>query len=404
MTNHIDKFGELRARAEKLLSPSEMPIATDSVAQSISQIRQTIHELYTYRIELELQNDELLDAQSQLQEISQEYRDFYDLAPVAYVSLNPLSRILKANNALVNFLGFPKQYLLKQVFTDYVLDSDQDALYLYRQALIDKQKPVACEFRLRHKNGQLFWVNCEGFLKEAAFGHEINLILTDITERKKAEQALQDFLSHQDRVLEGHKAKIEHEIQEEVSGNLIGLKIELNGLRKQLPGELANCHEKCAVMNAQVDTLLQASIGIAAELRPVMLDQLGLFAAIEEKIKDFGQQSGLDCDLNIPEKTPVIDKHRGIAVFRILEEALKNIDLHASASRVSVEVDLDSDNLILKISDNGCGMANTGLPPPRKFGILGMRERARNLGGNLSLVSTVGQGTSLVLTVPVKIL
>lgn len=188
MTQQPNKFSALRQRAEKLLVSSEV----SSTPDSIDAIRAVFNELDTYQIELELQNDELLNTQKRLQEVYQDYLNLYNLAPVAYATLDDDSRILNANNFLATLLGLSKQQLLSQPFTDYVLESDQDILYLYRQALCDNQNPKACELRLCNKSGQILWIKCEGFFKNVSSVHEINLVITDITELRHTMNALCD--------------------------------------------------------------------------------------------------------------------------------------------------------------------------------------------------------------------
>ncbi len=358
--------------------------------------------MYTYRIELELQNEELLDTQQQLQEVSQDYLDFYNVAPIAYVTLDGNSRIRRANNALADFLGVPKQPLLQQRFTDYVQGSDQDSLYLYRQALISSQKPNACEIRLLKPDGQTLWVKCEGFSLSESPSFEINLILTDISERKHAERLLQDLFNHQEIVREGERAKVENEIHEGLGSILMDLKMELIHLRTQLPEELSNCHEKCAIMNGQLDVALHTITHITEELRPSVLDHFGLLAAVEQKIKDFRQQTGIACNLILPEQPVKMDKHRDIAIFRIVEEALANIALHAKATKVNLTVETDGERLRVKITDNGCGMTDAKMHQPGKYGISVMQERARQLGGKVTFDSHTRKGTTLLLTMPLR--
>ncbi|WP_394754392.1 hypothetical protein [Crenothrix sp.] len=261
MKNHEDKFSGLRQRAEKLLNPSEITLPeileVSEISDSIAEIRDTIHELYTYRIELELQNDELLSAQKQLQDISQEYLDFYNDSPVAYVTLSNDNRILKANNTLAIYLDAAKQNLVKHLFTDYVLADDQDILYLYRQALTDNKHPPACEFRLRKKNAQPFWVRCEGFFKSKKSRQEINLVLTDINECKQAELGLQELLSHQKTGRKQEITQLAHEIHEELTDILAALKTDLKDLSNELPVDLSACHEKCTLMDKHIDMAIQ---------------------------------------------------------------------------------------------------------------------------------------------------
>ncbi len=402
MTQHEDKFSQLRARAEKLLVPSDVSLISDSISHSITEIRNTIHELYTHRVELELQNDELLNVQSQLQEISEDYTGFYNDAPVAYVTFDADSHILKANNALAELLGVSKKQLFKQSFTDFVLPCDQDILYFYRQALLDNQKPSACALRLRKKDGQSVWVKCAGFFKNAPTAHEINLVMTDISDAKQGEQALQDLLTHQEIVREDERSRIEREIHVELGSRLNALNIDLEGLRKQLPAELSNCHEKCALMKGQLDEVLQVLHNITLDLRPAILEQQGLLAAITWKIDALREETGICYDLTLPEQSLALDRGRECADFQIMREALTNITLHARASHVNVNIAEDARQLVMTITDNGCGMTLAQMHAPGKYGITGMQERARQSKGTLSIDSTPGRGTTLMLTMPLK--
>jgi PAS domain S-box-containing protein len=340
--------------------------------------------------------------QSQLQEISEDYTGFYNDAPVAYVTFDADSHILKANNALAELLGVSKKHLFKQPFTDFVLPCDQDVLYLYRQALLDNQKPTTCELRLRQKDGQSVWVKCAGFFKHAPTAHEINLVMTDISECKQTEQALQELLTHQEIVLEAERTRIEREIHAELGGRLNALNVDLEGLRKQLPAELSNCHEKCALMKGQMDEALQVAHNITLDLRPTILEQLGLLAAITWKIEALRQETGIHYDVILPEQPLALDKDRECAVFQIMREALTNITLHARASHVSVDMATDARQLVMTIADNGCGMSQAHRHAPAKYGITGMQERARQFTGNLTIDSTPGKGTTLVLSMPLK--
>ena len=132
MNEKPDKFNVLRKRAEALLSAPH----TSSAAHSMEEFCELLHELDTHRIELELQNDELLNTQKQLQDTTQEYIDFYHFSPVGYVTLDSEGIILKANMTLASLFGMEKQDVINKPFSDFVLDTDQDIFYLYRQELL----------------------------------------------------------------------------------------------------------------------------------------------------------------------------------------------------------------------------------------------------------------------------
>lgn len=224
----------------------------------------------------------------------------------------------------------------------------------------------------------------------------------DITERKKAEEALRDLSSHLERAREDERTRIAREIHDELGSLLTALKMDLSWLNKQLPANLPLCHEKTAVMNRHLDDAIGSVRKIIADLRPTILDHLGLLAAIDWKLDEFREQNGIQCMLTAPEDNIVMDKNRDIAVFRIMQEALTNIALHSQATHVNLDVETGANSLMMKITDNGCGMTKAQMHKTGKYGILGMHERARHFGGEITIVSNPGKGTTLVLNMPLK--
>lgn len=186
MINKSDKFNDLRNRAEELLAEPR----SSSTPYSMDEFHDLLHELDTHRIELELQNDELLESQKQLQDITQEYIDLYNFSPVGYLTLNSEGVILKANMTLASMFGVEKQTLINKPFSDFVLDLDQDVLYLYRQALLNNKFAQNCELRLRKNNGHHLWVKLDGLFRMDREGHDLNLALTDINQLKETEELL----------------------------------------------------------------------------------------------------------------------------------------------------------------------------------------------------------------------
>jgi PAS domain S-box-containing protein len=188
MIDKPDKFYALRKRAEELLAAPH-PASTP---HSINELGNLLHELDTHRIELELQNDELLKTQRQLQDTTQDYIDFYNYSPIGYLTLNITGIILKANMALTTMLGVEKQAVIYQPFSNFILDIDQDILYLYRQKLLSNKGIQSCELRLRKQNGQHLWVKLDGLFTSGQEGHDFSLALTDIHHLKETEALLSE--------------------------------------------------------------------------------------------------------------------------------------------------------------------------------------------------------------------
>ena len=193
----------LRERAEAVLDPE------DEVVRDLSpqKVRELVHELQTHQIELEMQNEDLRRAQEELIEARDQYSDFYDFAPVGYVSINEQGLILQANLALAEMLGVARAGLIKRRFSVFVVDDDQNIYYQHHRQLVETKEQQTCELRIRRNGGPPFWVGIVSRTTTAPDTTDdvlIRMVVTDITERKRAEEERQR-LERQVR----HKQKLE---------------------------------------------------------------------------------------------------------------------------------------------------------------------------------------------------
>lgn len=225
----------------------------------------------------------------------------------------------------------------------------------------------------------------------------------DITERRQAEGTLRDLSSHLVAAREDERTRIAREVHDQLGSILTSLKMDLSWLTKHMLEDLPKCYDKAAVMGRHIDDAIRTTRKIITDLRPSILDHLGLFAAIDWKFDEFRQQTGMECVLTIPENKIVMDEGRDIAVFRIMQETLTNIASHSRATKVKLIVKTDANSLMMQITDNGCGMNLAQMHKTGKYGILGMNERARHFGGKVTIVSHPGKGTTLVLVMPLKL-
>jgi signal transduction histidine kinase len=144
-----------------------------------------------------------------------------------------------------------------------------------------------------------------------------------------------------------------------------------------------------------------ATVGrVTRELRPGILKDFGLAAAIESQGEDFAQRTGITCNILCTDHDLDPDYDTALALFRIFQEALTNVSKHARGSEVNVRLMQEGDEVVLEIADNGCGLAAADLQKPRSFGLRGIRERMRSLGGRLDLSPVAPHGTRLVLRAP----
>ena len=231
------------------------------------------------------------------------------------------------------------------------------------------------------------------------FEHHAMLILTiqDISDCRQAENELRKLSNHLELAQEEERTRIAREIHDELGSKLTALKMDLSWLTKKLTEQSPAYQHKTTTMQQHIDDAIHTVQKIATDLRPSILDHLGLTAAIEWQIENFRQQTGLECHLNIPDQAIDIDEQRATAIFRIIQESLTNISRHAHANQVNLDIRFIDNKLSLSITDNGIGMTTLQMNNPEKFGIQGMHERARHFGGELSIDSSPGKGCTVRL-------
>lgn len=233
-------------------------------------------------------------------------------------------------------------------------------------------------------------------------------ITRDVTERKQYEAKLQASRAalrrlatrHQD-VREGERTRIAREIHDSLGQALTALKLQLAALQEAAAKEGSPLAGSLCETALMVDDMVKGVRRIATELRPPILDQLGLPAAVEWLAHDFARRTGMACraDTVIP-KDSVIGANAATALFRIVQEALTNVSRHAGASRVHIELGVKSECVTLEITDDGGGITELAATGPGSLGILGMRERAAALGGVLEVGPATGGGTRVAAWLP----
>ncbi len=153
-------------------------------------------------------------------------------------------------------------------------------------------------------------------------------------------------------------------------------------------------------MSSLTDSIIETVQKISTELRPGILDNLGLTAAIEWQTEEFASRTGIDCRLDCLEEFADLDQARTTACFRILQETLTNVARHANATEVHISLKRQADNLILEICDNGKGISDKEVRDRTSIGLLGMKERAHAMGGVFDIDGLPGKGTRVLVSIP----
>ena len=285
---------------------------------------------------------------------------------------------------------------------------DTGALTAFQQACVEK-KDFELDFRIVLPDGSLRYVHSAGHpvLDDDSEMREYTGIAVDVTEQRLAEQALLHSLAQYralsgaaERVREEERIRLAREIHDGLGQVLAGLKIDFGSLVRHPPRHRSERISKSLEILRHIDEAIQSVRNIATELRPAVLDDLGLAAAIEWAAEAFAARSGTKCVLDLPQEDLVIEPAVATALFRIFQEAMRNIALHAEATEFTVRLAREESGLCLEVRDNGKGFDEAGLETGRALGILGMRERAILLGGRLTIKSSRGAGATISVWMP----
>src|ERR1043165_4933411 len=248
--------------------------------------------------------------------------------------------------------------------------------------------------------GRIFVFSIEG----------ITLSLLIVSRRRSSDQIresreeLRALSTHLQTVTERERTRIAREIHDELGTQLTSLKFDVAWRRDRAAriDESSDERQKLSSMLKNIDGAIGSVRRIATELRPAVLDTLGLTAAIEWQAKDFQERTGIACNLGRMEEDLQLNDETSTAVFRVFQESLTNVARHAKATEVNVGVERIDGRLVMQIADNGRGLDPTTINTVRSLGIIGMQERVRLLDGELTIHGLNGQGTTVHVEVPIS--
>ena len=233
------------------------------------------------------------------------------------------------------------------------------------------------------------------------------VILRDVTARIEAEAALRrskDELqqlgaaAHMTR--EQEKSRIARELHDELGQLLTMLQMDVAWCTERQPGADAPLAAKLDRMESLLKSTIAATRRIASDLRPLMLDDLGLVPSIEWLVENFGQRTGIACELSIGDRDLQLSREHATAIFRIIQESLTNVAKHAQATHADITIETEDGALVVRVEDDGVGFAADAPRKPHSFGLFGLRERASLMGGEVSIASAPGEGTRIEVRLP----
>lgn len=248
-------------------------------------------------------------------------------------------------------------------------------------------------------NGEEFPLDASISQLDTPDGKLYTVILRDVTERVRSQEERSAFAAAAHAIREEEKTRVARELHDELAQSLTALKMDTIWVRDNVAGAPQAVAPKLAEMLSMLDRAVASTRRIASDLRPLLLDDLGLVPAIEWLVSTFSQRSGVaasfkaDDDLELPEPYAT-------AVFRIIQESLANVGKHAQATEVSVSVGKLGDTVTLAVIDNGRGFSTSAPRKPQSLGLMGLRERAQLLKGDFTIDSEPGKGTRVEVRIP----
>lgn len=298
--------------------------------------------------------------------------------------------------------GYSAAEMIGRKIYDYLSPLDRSNFHQCLNSVFVTGAPVSCE--VSDENAWYRFSFGSIHRRGAGGARTTSVVIREVSEEKRAEDTLRasneqirQFSARLEAVREEERTRLAREIHDELGQALTGLRLDLSWLKSKTPRGVAR--RKLAEMVEHVDEVIQTVRRIASELRPAVLDDLGLVPAIEWQIAEFQKRTRIDCKFRSRVRVELA-KELSTAVFRIVQEALTNVMRHANASVVRVRLEADQAELKLFISDNGRGFSEIHPNGKTSLGLLGMKERVSRFGGEIKIQSKPGQGTRLAIVLP----
>jgi PAS domain S-box-containing protein len=349
--------------------------------------------LHRFSIDKELKKNEI------------KYRTLFEQSLDPIFIADESAVIINANQAMIDLFEYPLKDIAGHHASEFFHDYSEYEAFIYLTGQTGAVSDFEC--RMKSKSGKIMDVQIT--LKKYDYGKEqeggYQGIIRDITQYKlyfeeliRSRQELRNLTSHIESLREKERTDIAREIHDVLGQSLTALKIDLSWMRKKIRPEEKELLDKTAVMDTLINDVIVTVRRLSSNLRPGILDDLGLAAAIEWQSEEFRKRTGFTCEINCDE-IPDIPEEKAVALFRIFQESLTNIIKHSNADRVEISLGRKKENIEMMIKDNGRGFTTEKLTNRGSYGIIGMRERVKSFNGSLD-ISGAGDGVSVHVRIP----
>lgn len=352
-------------------------------------------------------------AELELKDSEEKYRTLFNNANDAvFVTVltegKTYGDFIEVNEIACKRLGYAKEEFLKLSPSAIISPGSIEEFNKHNEKLLNNSH-VIFELIHRAKDNRQIFVELSSHLFNYKGKPTVLSVARDITERKQAERKLnktssrlRNLASHLQSVREEERTTIAREIHDELGQVLTVLKIQITLLSKKLRDDQEELKRKLDYASGIIDSTVEKVQRITAKLRPNILDELGLIPAIEWQAQEFQTLTGIQCSLSLPDDEIKPDEEKSTAIFRIFQEALTNVLRHSSAGKVAVTLLQKNGGMFLKIKDNGLGINAEQINDSKSLGIIGMKERALILGGEVMIEGIPGKGTEVTVEMPLN--
>jgi len=444
---------KLRRLAERQLRNRKKTQGPEAaVKASAADNRRLLHELQVHQIELEMQNAELQTGREEIEMALEKYSDLYEFAPVGYFTISEQGEILEANLRGTVLLGIDRSRLIGRRLQSVVAASSRADFANFLEKVFTGSGKQTCETPLLKSDGDSFWADIQAVSATSrTLAKCCRVVISDVTAIKRGEEAkrraaelaasnlnlqreierrqgveevlrkseqhqiqlleqsrhMQEELRHLSRQLlaaqEEERKKISRELHDEIAQTLTGINVRLSLLKADVSRKAKGLQSKVASAQRLVEKSVDIVHRFAQDLRPPVLDDLGLIPALHSFAKRFLKETGIHVNLTVFPGVEKMSSAKRTAFYRVAQEALTNVARHAHASRVEVSIQKLPKAVCMTIKDDGQAFEVERLwsgRGRRHLGLLGMRERMEMVGGSFGVDSLPSQGTTITAQIP----
>ena len=318
-------------------------------------------------------------------------------------------RVLRANDTFAKLVGLPKSEIIGKKCHDVFWGEMCDSPGCPLTRILDGEEGVEYDSDKVRRDGTSVPCIVSATPYERPDGTIIGIVedFKDISQRKQAErdlhasgERLRELTAHLQSIREEERSRIAREIHDELGQVLTALSLDVHWLQKRMPEELDELEKKTRSMADLIATTVNSVSRICSELRPAILDDVGLSAAIEWQAGEFTSRTGIVCNIQTEPRQIKLSEELSVAIFRIFQETLTNIVRHAQASEVDVQLRLTPHEFSMRVSDNGVGIEADEPHKFNSFGLLGVKERVRGFNGELTFCTGDKGGACLDVVIP----